>query len=93
MSNNIFISFEFNRPDRTYDRVVHAVKSLSESWAEIHFAYWYVSTTMSARQVCDRLQSLIDESDKLIVADTTNNKIAWHNLGADAVRQLHERGF
>ena len=28
--NNLFISFEFNRPDRTYDRVVHAISTLGD---------------------------------------------------------------
>jgi len=93
MGNSVFISFEFNRPDRTYDRVVHAIKSLGESWAEIHFGNWYVSTAMSARQVCDRLKSLLDESDKLVVIDTTNNKAAWLNLGQDAVKRLQEQGY
>lgn len=93
MSNNVFISFEFNRPDRTYDRVVHAIRSLSETAAEIHFAHWYLNTPLSARQVCDRLMSLLDETDKLIVVDTTNNKAAWVNLGKDAARRLQEQGY
>ena len=93
MSNNIFISFEFNRPDRTYDRVVHAIKSLSETVAEIHFAHWYLSTPLSAVQVCDRLKSLLDQTDKLIVVDTTNNKAAWINLGQDAVKRLQDQGY
>ena len=93
MSNNVFISFEFNRPDRTYDRVVHVIKSMSDSWAEIHFAHWYVSTTQSAKQVCERLKPLLDGSDKLIVVDTTNNKAAWANLGEDAIKRLQEQGY
>lgn len=93
MSNNVFISFEFNRPDRTYDRVVHAIKSLSEAAVEIHFAHWYVSTPLSVMQVCDRLKSLLDETDKLIIVDTTNNKAAWVNLGKDAVKRLQEQGY
>jgi ribulose 1,5-bisphosphate carboxylase large subunit-like protein len=93
MSNNVFISFEFNRPDRTYDRVVRAIRSISESCAEIHFAHWYVSTTMSPEQVCERLKSVLDETDKLVVVDTTSNKAAWLNLSADAVKRLREQGF
>ena len=93
MSNNVFISFEFNRPDRTYDRVVRAIRSLSESSVEIHFAHWYVSTTMSPKQVCDRLKSVLDGTDKLVVVDTTNNKAAWLNLTPDAVKHLHDQGF
>jgi hypothetical protein len=93
MSNDVFISFEFNRPDRTYDRVVRAIKSLGETSTEVHFAHWYVGTPLSAKQVCDRLKSVLDTSDKLIVVDTTNNKAAWINLGAEAVKRLQEQGY
>jgi len=93
MSNNVFISFEFNRPDRTYDRVVRAIKSLGDSPVEVHFAHWYVGTSMTAKQVCDRLKSVLDETDKLIVVDTTNNKAAWANLDVAAVKRLQEQGY
>jgi hypothetical protein len=93
MSNNIFISFEFNRPDRTYDRVVRAIKSLGENSVDVHFAHWYVSTNLTAKQVCDRLKSVLDPSDKLIVVDTTNNKAAWINLEAAAAKRLQEQGY
>ena len=33
--SHLFISFEFNRPDRTYDRVVHAISTLGGPWVEI----------------------------------------------------------
>jgi hypothetical protein len=93
MGNNIFISFEFNRPDRTYDRVVRAIKSLGDNSTEVHFAHWYVGTNLTAKQVCDRLKSVLDATDKLIVVDTTNNKAAWINLAADAVKRLQEQGY
>ncbi len=93
MANNIFISFEFNRPDRTYDRVVRAIKSLGENSVEVHFAHWFVVTNQSAKQVSDRLKSVLDETDKLIVVDTTNNKAAWINLDAAAAKRLQEQGY
>lgn len=92
-SNNVFISFEFNRPDRTYDRVVRAIKSLGDNSTEVHFAHWCVTTKLSAKQVCDRLKSVLDGSDRLIVVDTTNNKVAWINLGDEAVKRLQEQGY
>ena len=93
MANSIFIAFEFNRPDRTYDRVVHAFKSVGEACIEIQFGHWYVYTPQSAAQVCDRLKAVLAESDKLIVVDATNDKAAWINLGAEAVKCLREQGY
>lgn len=92
MSNQLFVSFEFNRPDRTYDRVVFAIKSMDESCTEVHFAHWHVNTPLSAQKVCDRLKSVLDESDKLIVIDATNNEVAWVNLDEKAVRRLRAPG-
>ncbi len=93
MSNKLFISFEFNRPDRTYDRVVLAIKSLDESCTEVHFAHWHVNTPLSAQQVCDRVKSVLEESDKLIVIDATNNKAAWINLDEKTARRLRDQGY
>ena len=93
MNNHVFISFEFNRPDRTYDRVVFVVKSLGETWAEVHFAHWYVNTSLSAHEVCDRLKPVLSDNDKLVVIDATNNKAAWVNLGVDAANHLRGQGF
>ena len=91
--SNLFISFEFNRPDRTYDRVVHAISTLGEAWTEVHYGHWYVKSALSARQVCDRLKSAIDAKDRLIVVDATNNQAAWINLGKEAVARLQAQGF
>lgn len=93
MPNSVFISFEFNRPDRTYDRVVRAIRSLGENATEVHFAHWFVNTDMSAQQVCDRLKSVLDGADKLIVVDATQNKAAWVNLDAAATTKLREQGY
>jgi len=91
--SHLFISFEFNRPDRTYDRVVHAISTLGGPWVEVHYGHWYVGTALSAQQVRDRLKGALDASDKVIVVDATNNAAAWANLGAEAAARLTAQGF
>jgi len=93
MSNSLFISFEFNRPDRTYDRVVRTIKSLGDAWVEVHFAHWNVTTALTADQVCERLKPALDPADELIVIDVTNRQVAWINLGEGASNRLREQGF
>lgn len=93
MSNSLFISFEFNRPDRTYDRVVRAIKSLGEQWVEVHFAHWNVVANLTAKQVCERLKSVLDPTDELIVVDVTNRQASWINLSDAAARHLREQGY
>ena len=93
MANSVFISFEFNRPDRTYDRVVRTIKSLGDSWVEVHFAHWFVATALTAAQVSDRLKSVLDGSDELVVIDVTNKQVVWINLSDEAQARLKENGF
>lgn len=92
MGNNMFVSFEFNRPERAYDRAALAIKSMDESCVEVQFAHWHVNTPLSARKVCDQLKPVLDERDKLIVVDATNNEAAWINLDENADRGLRDQG-
>ena len=91
--SNLYISFEFNRPDRTYDRVVHAISTLGESWTEIHYAHWHVRTALTAAQVRDRLKSIIDDKDRLVVIDASNDGLAWLNLREEIVARLEAQGL
>jgi len=93
MANSVFISCELNRPEKNYDRVVAAVKSVGDPWTQVHFSLWYLNTPLSAGQVRDRIKSALDKNDQLVVIDATNNKMASINLRADASKQLYDQGF
>lgn len=93
MANKVFVTCELNRPEKGYDRVVAAVKSIGDPWIPVHFTLWYLSTSLSAAQVCDRIKPALDKSDQLFVIDATNNEIASVNLRADVSKSLYDQGI
>ena len=93
MANHLFISCELDRPEKNYDRVEAAIKSVGDAWFKTQFTLWHLKTAQSARQVCDLLLPALDKNDRLIVIDATNDKAAWSNLDADASRRLRDQGY
>ena len=85
MANNLHISYDLHNPDKNYDRVIAAVKSLG-SWAKIHYSYWYVKSNLTAAQARDAMKAAMDANDSVYVVDATNNSAAWHNISPDAAQ-------
>lgn len=78
--NNLVISYDLFKQGQNYDAVIAAIKGLSGTWAKIHKSVWYIKTPLSAAQVRDQLQRVIDSNDSLFVVDASNNDAAWYNL-------------
>ena len=76
MSNNLHISYDLKNPDRDYEKVIAAVKTLG-SWAKIQYSFWFVKSEFTAEQARDYLLRYIDANDSIYVADSTNNNAAW----------------
>ena len=93
MPTNLFVSCELNRPEKGYDRLVSAIKSLGDAWSEVHFGLWSLKTSQSAVQVRDRLKPALEHDDKLVIIDAAGGKVAWLNLDAKAAQGLHDLGF
>lgn len=83
MSNNLHISYDLNVPGQNYDAVIEKIKSLG-NWAKIHKSYWYVNSNYTASQACAAVWSVMDTTDTVYVADTTNNAAAWQNIPPDS---------
>ena len=83
MANNIHISYDLNSPGQDYTRVIDKIKSLG-GWAKIHKSFWFVSTDLSASQVCSAVWSVMDSSDSLYVVDALKNEAAWQNVSPAA---------
>lgn len=73
------INYDLVKPGRNYDSLIRAIKDLSGSWCHPVESSWIVSTSLTSKQVRDRLVPHIDSNDKLLVAELTG-VAAWHNL-------------
>jgi hypothetical protein len=43
---------------------------------------------LTAEQACNAVWSVMDKSDTVYVADTTNNMAAWQNIAPDAASYI-----
>ena len=82
MANNLFISYDLHSPGQDYDKVIEAIKGLG-TWAKVQYSLWYVKSGLSASDAREKVWSVMDSNDSLIVIDATNNNASWNNLGQE----------
>jgi hypothetical protein len=75
------ISYDLSKPDRDYDRLFKAIKSLG-SWCHPLKSMWVVKTNLTVGQIRDRLKSVVDSDDHLLVTEMTG---AWASYNVEAV--------
>lgn len=89
VANNLHVSYDLIAPEKNYDAVIEAVKSLG-GWAKIHKSFWYVDSKYTASQAVDIIKRAADANDKIYVVDATNNNASWVNLGPEAAAYIQQ---
>lgn len=78
MANNLFVTYDLIK-EKDYNAVHKAIQSLG-NWAKVTESNWYVNTLHSASDAASIVKAAMDEDDKLIVIDATNNNCVYYNL-------------
>ncbi|MEQ9843779.1 hypothetical protein [Pectobacterium brasiliense] len=86
MANNLFITYDLIKT-KDYAAVHTAIKSLG-NWAKATESNWYVNSSYSAEAAANIVRAAMDNDDKLIVVDATNNDAYWSNLLPDVTNQI-----
>ncbi|MDP3650334.1 MAG: hypothetical protein Q8R67_01505 [Rhodoferax sp.] len=89
MNNNLFISYDLNRPGQDYPSIIETIKSLG-NWAKVQKSFWYVKSNLTAMQAVERVWAHMDANDSLIVVDATNNNSAWQGLNPVVAQHIKE---
>lgn len=92
MANNLFISYDLMAPGQHYDRVIEAIKALG-SWARVHYSLYYVNSSLTAAEACNRVWGAMDRNDRIIVIDTTNNAAAWQGLPDEVGQHIRDNWY
>jgi hypothetical protein len=79
MPNNLFVSYDLNKPHQNYEAVIKKIKEQGY-WAKAQKSFWYISTEKTASEVASEIWQSMDKSDSLIVADISNKLAIWYNL-------------
>lgn len=90
MANNLFVSYDLIQPGQHYETVISEIKKLG-NWAKVHYSLWYVKSNLSASEAERKIWAVMDQNDKLIVIDATNNNAVWHNLSEEVSNYMKEQ--
>lgn len=84
------VSYDLSAPGRDYSTLHTFLKSQS-SWARVLESVWYVDTSLSTTALRDKLKSLIDANDHLLVVNVGRAALAWYNLDNEVASWFHKR--
>ena len=82
------ITYDLNKPGQNYDKLYEAIQAASSynTWMHYLDSTWFIQSTLSTKQVFEKLEPHIDKNDNLLVMEVKNNyygrlpKDAWDYL-------------
>jgi hypothetical protein len=87
MANHLFISYHLTPPGRGDGDVARAIQGLGHA-LRLHESLWLVDSSYSAGDAAEQVRAAMTADDCLIVVDSSNDRIAWFDLGDAAIRSL-----
>jgi hypothetical protein len=85
--NSLFISYDLYRPDHDYPDLFKVIRSLGSS-VHVKLTLWQVRSALDAFTARDRIKTILQRQDKLIVINTSNNTGAWCGLSDEVAKAL-----
>ncbi len=83
------ISYDLNEPGQDYDELYETIEDLGD-WIHPLDSTWLVSTSLSAEEIRDKLEIVVDDTDALLVTKATTPG-AWLNLSDDESAWLQSK--
>lgn len=91
MANNLFVTYDLIK-DKDYKAVHEAIQSLG-NWAKVTESNWYVNSHHSASDAASIVKAAMDNDDKLIVINASDNTGTYYNLHKDVDLYLKEQWY
>ncbi len=86
----LLVTYDLRKPGRDYRAVADYLRSFS-SWAHPLESLWFVETVGTATQVRDRLRSVIDPNDGVLVLNPKTGAWASYGLPDDCASWIRMR--
>jgi hypothetical protein len=88
----LMVGYDLNKPGHDYSKVVDYLKSFDNWWHYLD-STWIVVTTKTTSEVRDKLKTLIDANDEVLVINVTGDAWAsWLNKDANDWLSKHMSG-
>ncbi len=83
------IAYDLNSPHQDYSALIDAIKALGPWWNHLD-STWLVKSPMSTAQIRDRLATVLDPDDELLVIEVTGRARAWRGFSSRANRWIQD---
>jgi len=67
------ITYDLNKPAQEYPKLYEAIMNLGAWWHHLD-STWVVNTTLKAQDVFNQLKQCIDQNDRLLIINITNQE-------------------
>ena len=74
--NSYLITYDLKLPNRNYDNLYNAIKSLGDWWHYLE-STWIIKTPYDLNHIQNTLLPQIDQNDRLLVIRVINQKTGW----------------
>lgn len=91
MANNLIVTYDLIKT-KDYPSVHEAIKYLG-AWAKVTESNWYVNTNYSAEDAAKKIMAAMDNDDKLMVVDASNNTFYCYNIDTVVLNFMRDQWF
>jgi hypothetical protein len=85
----LLVGYDLNKPAQNYPGLIEQLKEFGTWWHHLD-STWLVKTVLTPVQLRDRLKSLIDANDELLVIDVSGRAAAWTGFNDKASAWIKE---
>ena len=71
------ITYDLNSEGQKYDEVIKAIKNSSSYWCTFWKSSYLIKSSLTPNQITDNIKPHLDNNDRLIVIEVTNNYEGW----------------
>lgn len=71
----VLITYDLNKPGQNYEKLYDKIKTFGAWWHHID-STWIVDTNLTVGEVNDRLLSVMDDSDSVLILNITGDTYA-----------------
>jgi hypothetical protein len=75
MKKKYIITYDLNKPGQDYETLIDAIKTYD--YINAMKSTWFIRTSLSASDIRDHLNPLIDSSDSIFISEITQNWACW----------------
>ena len=82
------VSYDLNKPGQDYQALIDAIQTY-DGYCKALWSQWFIYSNESAKDIYEHLRAYIDDNDRLLVCEITENQKGWLSKEVVAWLKMH----